>query len=152
MQHPIRIRALIAGIVVLGLPVVAAAQAVFLARHVIGRIEQMSQSAPAGGASYDTATVIVEVAPEKVFSTIKRLFAKNTEVRVTGTDDVKRSIEFTDGSQIGGIQVNLLGDGLSQLMISTAHPGITTSTTSTIVARILNVCRELSVACQRAGS
>ena len=30
-------------------------------------------------------------------------------------------------------------------MVSTAHPGIATSTTSTIVERILNVCKELGV-------
>jgi len=73
-------------------------------------------------------------------------------VRVTGTDDTRRSVEFTDGRQIGGIQVSVLGDSLAQLMVSTAHPGIPTSTTSTIVERILNVCRELGVSCQRAGS
>ena len=73
--------------------------------------------------------VIVEVAPDRVFATIKRLLAENTEVRVTGSDDARRSVEFTDGTQIGGIQVNPLNDELSQLLVSTAHPGITTSTT-----------------------
>jgi hypothetical protein len=61
-------------------------------------------------------------------------------------------VEFTDGRQIGGIQVNVMGDSLAQLMVSTAHPGIPTSTTSTIVERILNVCKELGVSCQRAAS
>jgi len=127
-----------------------------LARHAVGRIEQMQQSAPqtasGAGASYDVATVIVEVAPDKVFDTVQRMLGKNTEVKVTRTDAARRSVEFTDGRQIGGIQVNTLGDSLSQLMISTAHPGITTSTTSTIVERVLNVCRELGVTCQRAQS
>ena len=141
----------------LGLSGVAAAQWVMLARQVVGRVEQMQQTAPktadgAAGASYDVATVIVEVAPNKVFDTIQVMLSKNTALKITRTDAAKRSIEFTDGKQIGGIQVNTMGDGLSQLLISTAHPGIATSTTSTIVDRVLNVCKELKVSCQRAAS
>ena len=148
MKRSRHFHSLVIGSVLLALAGVADAQALFLARRAIGRIEQMSQSSPGTGASYDTASVIVEVAPDKVFDTIKRLLAQNTEVRVTRSDDARHSIEFTDGTQIGGIQVNALNDNLSQLMVSTAHPGITTSTTSTIVTRILNVCRELNVVCQ----
>ena len=134
----------------------AAAQWVFLARHAVGRIEQMQQSsAPAAdgsGASYDVATVIVEVPAQKVFDAVKSRLAKNTQLRVTSTDEARRAVQFTDGRQIGGIQVNVLGDNLAQLMVSTAHPGIAASTTSTIVERVLNVCRELGVSCRRAGS
>ena len=148
MRRLIHSGSLVLGSVLLGMSSVADAQALFLARRAVGRIEQMAQSAPSSGASYDIATVIVEVAPDKVFATIKRLLAQNTAVRVTRSDDIRRSIEFTDGTQIGGIQVNPLNDNLAQLMVSTAHPGIATSTTSIIVTRILNVCRELNVVCQ----
>ena len=134
----------------------AAAQWVFLGRQAIGRVEQMQQSsaqaAGGAGASYGVASVIIEVPPAKVFDTVKSMLGKNTEVRVTKTDEARRSAEFTDGRQIGGIQVSQLGDSLSQLMVSTAHPGIPTSTSSTIVERILNVCKELGVSCQRSGS
>ena len=92
------------------------------------------------------------VTADKVFETVKRLLAQNTQVRVTRSDDARRSIEFTDGTQIGGIQVNPLNDKLSQMMVSTAHPGIATSTTSTIVARILAMCRELNVVCEQGQS
>jgi len=133
----------------------AAAQWVFLARQAIGRVEQMQQSSQqaAGGvgASYDVATVIVEVPAGKVFDTVKSRLAMSTEVRVTKTDDARRSVEFSDGRQIGGIQVNVMGDSLAQLMVSTAHPGMPASTTSTIVERILAVCKDLGVSCQRSG-
>jgi len=152
MQRSKRLRGLVAASVLLGLSGVAAAQWVMLARMAVGRVEQMQQSAPKGGASYDVATVIVEVAPAEVFATVKRLLAQNTQVSVTRTDDAKRAVEFTDGAQIGGIQVSTMGDNLSQLLISTAHPGIATSTTSTIVDRVLSVCKELKVSCQRAAS
>lgn len=134
----------------------AAAQWVFLARQAIGRVEQMqqasAQAAGGTGASYDVAAVIVEVPAAKVFDTVKSLLAKNAQVSVTKTDEARRSVEFTDGRQIGGIQVNVLGDSLAQMMVSTAHPGVPASTTSTIVERILEVCRELGATCQRAGS
>jgi hypothetical protein len=150
------IRRMLAGSVLLALCGSAAAQWVFLARQAIGRVEQMQQSsaqaAGGAGASYDVAAVIVDVAPAKVFDTVKTMLGKNSEVKVTRSDDARRSVEFTDGRQIGGIQVTQLGDNLSQLMVSTAHPGIPASTTSTIVERILNVCKELGVSCQRSGS
>ena len=150
------LRALTAALIGLTLCGAASAQWVFLARQAVGRVEQMQQSSPGAaggaGAAYDVATVIVEVAPDKVFATVTRLLGQNTEVKVTKSDAARRSVEFTDGKQIGGIQVNTLGDNLSQMMLSTAHPGIATSTTSTLVDRILNVCKELGVSCQRSGS
>ena len=145
----------IVGTLLLGASGLAAAQWVFLARQAVGRVEQMQQSsaqaAGGAGASYDVATVIVEVPAAKVFDTVKSMLGRNTELRVTQTDDTRRSVQFTDGRQIGGIQVSVLGDGLSQLLVSTAHPGVPASATSTIVERILGVCRELEVRCERAG-
>ena len=159
MQRSNQLRSLLVGAVLLGLCGAAAAQWVFLARQAIGRVEQMQQSSSAAtaaggstGASYDVATVIVEVEPAKVYDTVKSMLGKNSQVKVTKTDDAKRSVEFTDGQQIGGIQVNMLGDKLSQLMVSTAHPGVTTSTSSMIATRILAVCRELGVSCRTSGS
>ena len=151
-----RVRAAGITIALLGASGLAAAQWVFLARHAVGRIEQKQQSsqqaAGGAGASYDVAAVIVEVPAAKVFDTVKSMLAKNTQVQVTQTDEARRSVQFSDGHQIGGIQVNVLADNLAQLMVSTAHPGMPASTATTLVERILNVCRELGVSCQRAGS
>ncbi len=138
--------------ILLATSTVAEVQWVFLAHRAIGRVEQMSQSAPGGGASYDTAVVILEVPAEQVYDAIKKRLMANADVKVTRADDVRRAIEFTDGQQIGGIQVSALGDGLSHLMVSTAHPGVTASTTSVIVERILAVCKELNVECERTAS
>lgn len=145
-------RALLLSGFLLALGAGAAAQAIFLARHVIGRVEKMSQSSPQTGAAYDVATVIVEVPPDKVFSTVERLLAKNPQARVTHTDAAKRSVEFTDGVHIGGIQVNQLGDKVSQLLVSTARTGNAAPLAPSLVERVLNVCRELKVGCELAGS
>ena len=133
----------------------AAAQWVFLARHAIGRVEQMQQSSPATtgvGASYDVATVIVEVEPDKVYAAVLQRLGRNSEVKVTRTDAAKRSVEFSDGRQIGGIQVSALGDKLSQLLVSTAHPGVGASVSSKLVDRILGVCQQLGVTCERSSA
>ena len=136
----------------------AQAQALFLARKAIGRVEQMTQSAPAGnasgttGASYDVATVIVEVAPDKVYAATARLLGQNAALRITRSDPARRSITFSKGAQIGGIQVNELGENLSQLLVSTAHSGTPEMNSAAIVAHILDVCRQLDVACQRPES
>jgi hypothetical protein len=143
--------AAIAGLCRLAASTIAEAQWVFLARRAVGRIEQMSQAGPNGEASYDTAAVIIEVPADRVYDAVKKRILANAEVRVTKADDARRSIEFNDGRQFGGMQVAVLGDGVSQLLVSTAHPGIPTSTTSMIVERILSVCAELRVECQRAA-
>jgi hypothetical protein len=132
---------------------VAEAQWVMLARRAVGRVEQMSQTAPATGATYDTAAVIVEVPADKVYATVKRsvLAAGSTQgITVTREDDARMSLEFSRGTQLAGIQVNSLGDNLTHLMISSAHPGIPASPTSMIVERIMAICDDLRIPCQRA--
>jgi hypothetical protein len=151
--HRRPIRAALVGAILVMACSAAAAQWVLLARHAIGRVEQMQQSSPAAGvgASYDVATVIVEVEPDKVFAAVLRRLNANPEVKVTQTDAAKRSVEFSDGKQIGGIQVSALGDKLSQLLVSTAHPGVPGAVSSTLVDRILAVCKELGVSCERSS-
>ena len=147
-----------AACLLLGFAASAQAQALFLARKAIGRVDQMTQSAPAGNASaptaasYDVATVIVEVAPDKVYATAARLLGQNAALRITRSDPQRRSVTFSKGTQIGGIQVNELGENLSQLLVSTANAGTPEMNSSAIVAHILDVCRQLDVVCQRPES
>lgn len=145
---------LIVACLLLALAGAAQAQAIFLARKAIGRIEQMTQSAPApdSGIAYDVATVIVDVAPDKVFAAAARRIGENSALRVTRSDAAKRSIDFTKGTQIGGIQVNALGDNVAQLLISSAHSGTPTMDASAIVNHVLDICRQLDVVCQPSGS
>ena len=46
---------------------IAEAQGIMLARRVIGRIEQMSQTSPNGATTYDTASVIVDAPVDRVY-------------------------------------------------------------------------------------
>ena len=125
------------------------AQWVFLARRAIGRVEQMSQTDPKSGTTYDTATVIVDVPVEKVYDTVQRSVRAAQGITVTRDDVPARRIEFTDGSRIAGIQAISLGDNLTQLMVSSAHSTAPSSPTSMIVERIVAVCQQMKVECTR---
>ena len=156
MRTTVRQRQLIVAGVLLALAGAAQAQAIFLARKAIGRIEQMTQSSPApnagAGVSYDVATVIVDVAPDKVYAAAARRIGENSALRVTRSDAAKRSIDFSKGTQIGGIQVSALGDNVAQLLISTARNGTSEMDAAGIVGHVLDICRQLDVVCQQSGS
>jgi hypothetical protein len=155
MARPsIRNAVIVLGIAGLFASSIAEAQWVMLARRAVGRVEQMSQTAP-NGASYDTAAVIIDVPADRVYATVKRmvLAAQGTQgITVTRQDDAKMSLEFSKGPAIAGIQVNSLGDGLAHMMISSAHPSTPNSPTTQIVGRVFVVCKELNVECTHASA
>ena len=153
LRTPLHGAVVIVGMVTLLASSIAEAQWVMLARRAVGRVEQMSQTAPNGGATYDTAAVIIEVPADRVYATVKRmvLAAQDTQgITVTRANDAGMSLEFSKGTAIAGIQVNSIGDGLTHLMISSAHPGTPGSPTTQIVGRIFVVCKELNVECTHA--
>jgi hypothetical protein len=129
---------------------VAQAQWVLLARRVVGRVEQMSQQQPNGGAAYDSAAVMVEVPAEKVYATAVRNIKAAPGITVTEQNDTQRLIQFTNGEQIAGLQVNALSDNLSHIMISSAHSGTQQNAAALILERVLKLCAEMNVECSRA--
>lgn len=126
------------------------AQLAFIARHAIGRVEQMSQQQGNGGVSYDTAAVLVEVPADKVYAVALRNLGAQQQVRITGQDQQTRVIQFTNGVQIAGLQVNPLSDKISQILITSAHAGDQQNVSSLILERILNFCSEMKVKCSQA--
>ena len=128
----------------------AEAQWVLLARRAVGRVEQMSQQQPNGGAAYDTASVMIEVPAEKVYATAVRNVRAAQGITVTEQSDTQRLLKFTNGVQIAGLQVNALSDNLSQLMITSAHSGNQQNASAMILERVLKLCAEMNVECSRA--
>jgi hypothetical protein len=127
------------------------AQIAFIARHVIGRVEQMSQKQGNGGVAYDTAAVVVEVPAEKVYAVALRNLSAQSQLRITGQDQQGRSIQFTNNVQIAGLQVNALSDKLSQILITSAHTG-DQNVSSLILERILLFCSEMKVKCSKGSN
>ena len=141
--------------VVLGLSALCAAQLaqaqwVMVARHAIGKVEQISQSQP-NGASYDAAAVMIEAPANKVYAAVVNGVRKREGIRVTGEDAPARSIQFTNGTQIAGIKVSVLGDNLSHLLVSSAHTGPDSNAAAMVSDSILRVCKEMNVECSRAS-
>jgi hypothetical protein len=128
---------------------VAEAQWVLLARKAVGRVQQMSQQQPNGGAAYDSAAVMIEVPAEKVYTVAVRNIKAAAGITVTEQNDTQRLIQFSNGVQIAGLQVNALSDNLSQLMITSAHSGTQQNAAAMILDRVLKLCAEMSVECSR---
>jgi hypothetical protein len=129
---------------------VADAQWVMLARHVVGRVEQMSQQSPqAGGANYDSAAVMLEAPADKVYAAVLRGMGNAQGIRITREDAAERLIQFTNGQQIAGIKVSPLGDNLTHMMISSAHTGNQPDASALVMNAVLRVCKDMSVECSQ---
>lgn len=138
------------GVVLMLASGVAQAQWVFLARHVIGRVESMSQqSKDAAGASYDTATVMLDASPAKVYEAVVRHVRARTDLTVTQNDPSSMVVQFTNGAQIAGVKVNPMGDNLSQLLITSAHTASQPNAADLVVDGVMRVCSEMKVECSR---
>lgn len=139
---------------VIGVTAVAEAQAaIFVARRVLGRVESMSQQSPqAGGASYDSAAVMLEAPAQKVFATAVESLrrAKEQGISVTRVDDGEMLVQFTNGQQIAGMKVSALGDKLSHMLITSAHSGAQPNAAALVSDAVLRVCRSMQVTCSPA--
>ncbi len=137
----------------------AEAQWVLLARHVVGRVQSISQQSQDGATQFDTATVIVDVPLDKVYATVKRSLqdAQATQgIAINRSDDEHRTIAFYRGPQSATISAVAMGDNLTQLMVSSVRPGSpgtdprAQAPTPLIVERILATCKALGVECSAA--
>jgi hypothetical protein len=127
--------------------------AIFLARRVVGRVEQMSQqSQQPNGAGYDSAAVMLEAPAQKVFATAVSALqrAKDQGITVTRVDNGELLVQFTNGQQIAGMKVSALGDRLSHMLITSAHSGSQPNAAALVSDSVLRVCREMNVECSRA--
>lgn len=119
-------RATVAGMVGVMAVSADAHAAVFLARRVVGRVEQMSQqSQQPNGAGYASAAVMLEAPAQKVFSTAVGALQRATEQGITETrvDNTELLVKFTNVQQIAGMKGSALGDKLSHRLITSAHAG-----------------------------
>ena len=148
MQSRLLPACVVAAIVTLLASSLAEAQWVLVARRVVGRVEQMSQSQGGNGASYDSAAVMLEAPADKVWEAVLRGLQGNTQgISITQQNPADHLVQFTNGRQIAGIKVSALGDNLTHLLISSAHTGDQPNASVLITSSILRVCKEMGVEC-----
>jgi hypothetical protein len=148
MHSTIRPACVVAAIVAVLASGIADAQWVLVARKVVGRVEQMSQTQGGNGASYDSAAVLLEAPADKVWDAVLRGLRGNTQgLTVTQENPADRLVQFTNGRQIAGIKVSTIGDNLTHLLISSAHTGDQPNAAALVMNSVLRVCREMSVEC-----
>jgi hypothetical protein len=129
----------------------AQAQWVMLARHVVGRVEQMSQQSPqSNGASYDSAAVMLDAPADKVYAAVLRGVGSAQGIRITREDASTRLVQFTNGQQVAGIKVSPLSDTLTHMLISSAHTGTQPDASALVLNSVLRVCKEMNVECSQA--
>jgi hypothetical protein len=130
---------------------IAQAQMILLGRKAVGKVRQLTSETTSGQQSgYDAATVLLEARADKVYSTAVDLLQANKDYRITRKDDRARTVEFTDGKRIAGIQISPLEDHLCQLLIVSTGTSATAETTSLVLNAVLRVCKEMGVQCEPA--
>ncbi len=130
----------------------ADARWVFVARKVLGRIEQMREGQQGAGRSgYDFATVLLDAPADRVYATALELARKNPAVRVVMQDPGQRRFQIAEGDRTATFNVVHFNDEVPQIMIAGhAGPG-EDSTASRVVQAILRVCKEMGKHCQVGG-
>lgn len=130
------------------LPIAPAdAQWVMIGRRAIGRVHQMVQGSSDGKPGLDVASVVLDAPAAKVYETVVSLAHKNTAVRIVKEEPAKREIVVAEGDRTAHLSVIKLSDELSQLMIVGKAGSGEDSTSSRVVAKVLQVCQEMQKVC-----
>ena len=143
--------AIAVGVALLAISSIAEAQWVMLARRAVGRVEQMSQQSPqSGGASYDSAAVMLDASANKVYAAVLRGLQNAQGVTITREVPTEGLVEFTNGQQVAGIKVSALSDELTHMMITSAHTGTQPNAAALVMNGVLRVCKDMNVECSQA--
>lgn len=133
-------------------PELAFSQWVFVARHAIGRIEQVTQNQSAPNQpSTEVVTVIMDAPAQRVFDVALKTIQQNQNVNVVNVDQQKFALKISQGDQVATLAIKPLSDDTSQLIIvGSAAPGQSPQTTQ-IVDGVMRLCKELGKDCKLAS-
>lgn len=130
----------------------AFSQWVFVARHAIGRIEQVTQNqASPNQPPTEVVTVILDAPAQRVYDVAINTIQQNQNVKVVGSDQQKLALKISQDDQVATLTINPLSDDTSQLIIvGTAVPGQSPQTTR-IVDGVMRLCNQLGKSCRLAS-
>ena len=147
-------KALGASILVLAgaLPLTAEAQWVLVARHVVGRVQQVTQQQDnAAGAPQQVtqvATVVLDAPASRVYQVATNATSTNQQVTVVSNDPATMTINIREADQQATLKVTALNKNMSQLMIVGSAPAGENPQTTRIVNAALRLCGDLGKTCQ----
>ena len=125
------------------------AQWAFAARHVIGRINQMTQDDSNGNPAFQFATVIIDAPAIKVYSTAVNVVSQNQAITIVSQDSHNLKLKVSEGNKSTSLSVVPLSDRSSEIMISaTAAPQNQDPSTSSVVDSVLKICKQLNKVCK----
>jgi len=125
------------------------AQWAFAARHVIGRINQMTQDDSNGNPAFQFATVIIDAPAIKVYSTAVNVVSQNQAITIVSQDSHNLKLKVSEGNKSTSLSVVPLSDRSSEIMISaTAAPQNQDLSTSSVVDSVLKICKQLNKVCK----
>jgi len=153
-------RAIGAALLVLGglLPLSAEAQWVFVARHVIGRVEQVTQQQDAQTGQAvpqqvtQVATVVLDAPAKRVYEVATNATNRNEKVTVVSNDPATKTIVLKEADQSATLKVTALNKNVSQLMIVGSAPAGENPQTTRIVNAVMRLCGDLGKTCQLGGN
>ncbi len=130
---------------------IAQAQWILVGRKAVGKVRQLTGEMTNNQQSgYDAATVLLEAQADKVYGKAVEMLQAKKDYRITRKDDGARTVDFTDGKRIAGIQISPLGDHLCQMLIVSSGTSSTAETASLVMNAVLRVCKEMGVHCEPA--
>ena len=131
---------------------IAYSQWVFVARHAIGRIEQVSQSQSSPGQpATEVVTVILDAPAQRVYDVALSTIQKNQNVNIVSADSQNLSLKISQDSQMATLSIRALGDDSSQLVIVGPVVQGQNSGATRIAQGVINICNGLGKDCKLAN-
>ena len=128
---------------------VAHAQWIFAARHVAGRINQITQEDSSGNPVSQFATVIIDAPAQRVYATAVNVASQNSAISIVSQDSQNLKLKVTEGAGSASLSVVPLSEKSSEIMISaTPRSQGQDSTTSSAVNSIMKICNQLNKVCR----
>jgi hypothetical protein len=132
---------------------VAHAQWILAARHVVGRINQMTQEDSNGNPVSQFATVIIDAPAQNVYATAVNVASQNSALSIVSQDTQNLKLKVSEGANSATLNVVPLSDTSSQIMISATPSAQGQDPGATIVVNsIMKICGQLNKVCKLGAS
>lgn len=128
---------------------VAHAQWILAARHVVGRINQITQEDSNGNTVSQFATVIIDAPAQKVYATAVNVASQNSAVTIISQDSQNLKLKASDAAGSASLSVIPLSDQSSEIMISSTPAAQSQgSSSSPVINSIMKICTQLNRECK----